>query len=53
MRSNYGMPSDDLAGGAKRRVPLPLERRKANAKQLWNAFRRLGGWREATRAVTA
>ena len=24
MRSIYGMPSDDLAGGAKRRVPIPI-----------------------------
>ena len=32
MRSIFEMPSDDLAGDAKRRVPLPNERRKANAK---------------------
>lgn len=27
MRSIYGMSSDDMAGGAKRRVPIPCERR--------------------------
>ncbi len=32
MRSIYGMPSDDLAGDAKWRVPIPE----------WNAFRRFG-----------
>ncbi len=31
MRSISGMLSDELAGDAKRRVPLPI-RRKANAK---------------------
>ncbi len=42
MRSIFGMPSDDLAGDALRRVPLPRKRRKANAQHFWNAFRRLG-----------
>ncbi len=28
MRSIFKMPSDDLAGGAKRRVPIPMERKK-------------------------
>ena len=31
MRSISGMLSDELAGDAERRVPLPIERRKANA----------------------
>ena len=31
MRSILIMPSDELAGDAERRVPLPLKRRKANA----------------------
>ena len=31
MRSIFGMPSDEMAGDAKRRVPIP-ERRKANAR---------------------
>ncbi len=52
MRRIFGMPFDDLAGGAKRRVPLP-HRRKANATHFGNAFRRFGRWRKATRAVTA
>ena len=53
MRSIFGMPSDDLAGAAKRCVPLHYYiRRKANAKHFWNAFRRLGRCREAVRAVT-
>ncbi len=48
MRSISIMPCDDLAGDAKRRVPLPLEgskanakhfrKSKANAKHLWNVF---------------
>ena len=42
MRSISEMPSSDLAGGAKRRVPLPVR----------NAFLRLGRWRSATRADT-
>ncbi len=53
MRSIYGMPCDELAGVAKRRVPLPQKRRKANAKHLWNALRRIGRCRKAARAVTA
>ena len=52
MRSIYGMPSADLAGGAKRRVPLHYYRRKANTEHLWNAVRRFGRWRKAPRAVT-
>jgi len=53
MRSIFGMPSDDLAGAAKRCVPLHYYiRRKANAKHFWNAFRRLDRCREAVRAVT-
>ncbi len=31
MRSIFRMPSDVLAGAAKRRVPIPKRRRKANA----------------------
>ena len=42
MRSISGMPSDELAGDALRRVPLLCERRKANAQHFWNAFRRTG-----------
>ncbi len=42
MRSISGMLSDELAGDAMRRVPLPVK----------NAFRRPGRWREATRADT-
>ncbi len=43
MRSILGMPCDDLAGDAKRLVPIP-ER---------DAFRRIGRWRAAARADTA
>ncbi len=28
MRSIFKMPSDDMAGDAKRRVPIPIKRRK-------------------------
>lgn len=28
MRSIYGMPSDELAGDAKRRVPIPYSRKE-------------------------
>lgn len=42
MRSIFIMPSDDMAGVAKRRVPIPVR----------NAFRRHGRCRKATRAVT-
>ncbi|MDE7017548.1 MAG: hypothetical protein K2P65_08240 [Lachnospiraceae bacterium] len=38
MRSISGMLSDELAGDAKRGVPIPT-RRKANAKHFRNAFR--------------
>ncbi len=34
MRSILGMPSDELAGDAKRGVPIPLKRRKANAEHF-------------------
>ena len=51
MRSISGMPSDELAGVAGRRVPLP-NRKRANAKHFWNALRRIGRCRRATRAVT-
>ena len=59
MRSISGMPSDELAGVAGRRVPLPnrkranaKHRRKANAKHFWNAFRRIGRCRKAVCADT-
>lgn len=42
MRSIFIIPSDDMAGVAKRRVPIPVR----------NAFRRHGRCRKATRAVT-
>ena len=32
MRSIFKMPSDDMAGDAKRRVPLPIDRRKAKCE---------------------
>ena len=32
MRSIFRMPSDDMAGVAKRRVPIPLER-----KHFWRS----------------
>lgn len=28
MRSILGMPSDDMAGDAKRRVPIPIEKER-------------------------
>lgn len=52
MRSISIMPSDDMAGVAVRRVPLPFKRRKANAKHFYNAFRRYGRYRAAMRAAT-
>ena len=52
MRSISIMPSDDMAGVAVRRVPIPFKRRKANAKHFYNAFRRYGRCRCATRADT-
>ena len=42
MQSIFIMPSDDMAGVAERRVPLPVR----------NAFRRPGRGRRAARAVT-
>ena len=38
MRSISFMPSYDLAGVAKRRVPIPLSRSKANAKHFFYAL---------------
>lgn len=34
MRSIFRMPCDEMAGGAKRRVPQPWKRSKANAKHF-------------------
>ncbi len=34
MRSIFRMPSDELAGDAERRVPIPKTRRKANAQHF-------------------
>ena len=42
MRSIFRMPSSDLAGDAKRRVPIP-RRRKANAQHFWMPSSDLAG----------
>ncbi len=52
MRSISVMLSDELAGDALRSVPIPCERRKANAQHFSNAFRRTGRRRFAARANT-
>ena len=51
MRSIFRMPSDDLAGATKWRVPTP-KRRKANAQRFQDAFRRPGRCHEVARADT-